>query len=84
MRLSAFFFVGITEHFADDVASLANAMGWPKPRIPRRTPENTSTEPAYRRFKQALLKDAALVDKLRELNRADIELYEEGQALRGR
>ncbi len=62
-------FVGIWEHFAEDVADLGRMLGWPEIEIPVRA--RTAT-PEYLDFRPS----PPLLRKIRAANHADVELYE--------
>lgn len=75
--LSDFDFVGIQEHFDEDVGLLAQKLGWNGVKIPK---ENRTQHPEYQREKL----DAATLKEIEVLNGADVELYRQALALRGR
>jgi hypothetical protein len=68
--LDDFDFVGIQEHFAEDVADLGRILGWPPVEIPVHNPTTTRE---YLEFRPT----AELLRKIREVNQADVELYEQ-------
>lgn len=68
--LDRFFFMGITEYFAHDLAYLAGLLGWP-PGYPT-THDNVCMDPD---LKEKLLSDPALVSEIERLNQQDCELY---------
>ena len=68
-------FVGIQEHFAEDVADLGGMLGWPPVDIPV---SNRTTTPEYLSFRPS----EELVRRIRAVNQADIELYERALELR--
>ncbi len=67
--LDDFDFVGIQEHFAEDVAELGRTLGWPSVDVPM---HNRTATPEYRDFRPS----AELLQKIRSVNEEDIELYE--------
>jgi hypothetical protein len=68
--LDAFDFVGIQEHFREDVADLGRILGWPPVEIPI---HNRTTTREYLDFRPA----DGLLRRIREINHADVELYEQ-------
>jgi hypothetical protein len=76
--LRDFDFVGITEHFQDDLSWLASRMKWKNAAVG--TTERRNTNEEYRAFRL----DPELEKKLRALNAADLELYESALELRRR
>lgn len=70
-RLEDLHFVGIVEHFEEDMAYLARLMGWEDYTISHLN--RTSKRPPLADFKQ---------DAIRLWNRQDMELYEQALALR--
>jgi hypothetical protein len=68
-------FIGIFEHFAEDVAELGERLGWPKVEIPH---EHPTTGAKYRDFRPS----AGLLSKIRARNEADVEFYERALELR--
>lgn len=67
--LDAFDFVGIQEHFAEDVADLGRILGWPPVEIPS---HNRNAASEYLEFRPS----EELLREIREANQADVELYE--------
>jgi hypothetical protein len=70
-------FVGIVEHYAEDVAELGRTLGWPPVELPH---EHRTTGAEYREFRPS----AALLRKIRALNEADVEFYHRALELRRR
>jgi len=70
-----FDFIGIQEHFAEDLGELGGLLGWPK--VETSSSNSTSTA-EYLKFRPS----EALVRKIRALNDADVELYERALELR--
>jgi hypothetical protein len=68
-------FVGIQEHFAEDVADLGRMLGWPEVEIPVRA---RTTTPEYLAFHPS----EELLERIRAVNQADVELYERALELR--
>ena len=68
--LEAFDFVGIQEHFAEDVADLGRILDWPPVEIPV---QNRTTTPEYLQFRRT----EELLQKIRDANQVDVELYEQ-------
>ena len=68
--LDDFDFVGIQEHFAEDVADLGRILGWPPVEIPV---HNRTTTPEYQDFRPT----EDLLRKIRQANQADVKLYEQ-------
>jgi hypothetical protein len=75
--LDEFDFVGIQEHFAEDLDALCRQMKWPKQQMPE---ERRTVHKDYR--PDGL--DADTEKKLRALNEADMALYETGLQMRTR
>ena len=73
--LDDFDFVGIQEHFVEDVAELRRTLGWPEVEIPV---HNRTTTPEYLEFRPS----EELLGKIRSANQADVELYERALELR--
>jgi hypothetical protein len=73
--LDAFDFVGLQEHFADDLADLGRLLGWPPVEVPGR---NRTTSPEYLAFRAS----DDLLDRIRARNDKDVELYERALELR--
>ena len=63
-------FVGIQEHFAEDVADLGRMLGWPAVEIPVRA---RTTTPEYLAFHPG----EELLERIRAANEADVEFYEQ-------
>jgi hypothetical protein len=63
-------FVGIQEHFTEDVAELGRMLGWPPVEIPVQNPTTTRE---YLEFRPS----EDLLHKIRAANQADVELYEQ-------
>lgn len=70
-QLSDFHFIGILEHFEEDLAYLAQLLGWQNYVVPHLN--RTSARPPLAEFKQ---------DAIRLWNQEDMEIYEEVQARR--
>jgi len=68
-------FVGITEHFADDLRDLAQKLSWPDVHVAR---ERVTVTGEYKHFHPS----SRLLRRIRELHHDDIELYEEALELR--
>lgn len=77
--LSDFDFIGVQEHFNDDVRDLVRLMEWRE--LPLRI-ENSNPAPGYTDQADKLRKDARLFDRLVSLNEEDMNLYEEALTLR--
>jgi hypothetical protein len=77
--LESLAFVGIQEHFEDDLQTLVRMMGWPE--IPVNS-INKSPEPSYADRLREHHADRRLIDRLVSLNEADMALYEEALRLR--
>jgi hypothetical protein len=71
-QLSDFHFIGILEHFEEDLAYLASLLGWQNYTVPHLN-RTSSTRPPLAEFKQ---------DAIRLWNQEDMEIYEEVLALR--
>jgi hypothetical protein len=70
-----FDFVGIQEHFDEDVADLGRILGWPPVEIPV---HNRTTTREYVEFRPS----EELIRRIRAANEADVELYEQALELR--
>ncbi|MGC1272109.1 MAG: hypothetical protein WBC44_00270 [Planctomycetaceae bacterium] len=81
MDLEEFLFLGVQEHFREDLQDLGRLLGW---RNVETRVDNANPQPGYRGRVQAHLNDAALVRRLEALNEADIETYERVVKLRAR
>lgn len=68
--LKRFFFVGIVEHYEEDLTRLAGMLGWPPG-----YPVVRRNECRHPRLKARLLADKVLVAEIERLNQPDIELY---------
>ena len=68
-------FVGIQEHFAEDLADLGRMLGWPPVEIPV---HNRLTTAEYLEFHPS----AELLQKIRAANEADVQLYKRALQLR--
>jgi hypothetical protein len=75
--LDDFAFVGIQEHFADDLAWLQRHMRWPKKKMPQ---YNRASHKDYQQNKL----DSETEKQLRALNQPDLELYDAALQLRAR
>jgi hypothetical protein len=75
--LEEFEFVGIQEHFAEDLDSLCRHMKWPKQEMPQERPT------VHKDYKPNAL-DADAEKKLRAWNEADLEIYETALQMRAR
>ena len=76
-ELCNFAFVGVCEFYAEDMQRLQHQLGWPEVALPR---ENRTEHPEY----NALKIDAALEQRIRQLNTADMDLYRRALDLRSR
>lgn len=81
MDLADFFFVGLTEHFADDLKALARRLGWSEV-APHS--DNPNPLPGYAENLQRHLADRPLVRKLEACFEKDMALYERARTLRAR
>src|SRR5436190_17472156 len=75
--LDGFDFVGVSEHFQEDLDVLCRQMNWPKQQMTLERPT------VHKDYKPDAL-DADTAKKLRALNGADIALYETGLQMRAR
>ncbi|HKQ37085.1 MAG TPA: sulfotransferase family 2 domain-containing protein [Verrucomicrobiae bacterium] len=75
--LDEFHFVGISEHFQEDLDDLARQMGWPKQQMTKERPT------VHKDYKPDGL-DTDTEKKLRALNEADLALYETALQMRAR
>lgn len=78
--LSQFAFVGIVEHYEEDLYKLAQLLNWPAGRVHPHHGNITWYKPEWRR---QLRRDRALVDELKRLNAQDVKLYNEALRRRG-
>ena len=74
-------FLGVQEHFNDDLPDLIRLMGWPE--LPAGF-ENRSPEPRYDDRLREIREDPRIIDRLVSLNERDMALYEEALRLRSR
>jgi hypothetical protein len=81
LELDDFFFVGIQEHFDEDLSELTRMMGWPEREI---GVENSSPDPAYRDLAHRYRDDRSLTRRIEALNANDMALYERALRLRSR
>lgn len=72
LDLSYFHFVGVYEHFRDDMNDLGRLLGWPPAEVPSR---NMNLYDGYKDKKEEILSNQKLVRDLEELNQDDMELY---------
>jgi hypothetical protein len=79
--LDDFFFVGLTEHFRDDLRVLARMLGWPEVE-PRSY--NINPEPGYAEAVRGYLSDRQLVARIESYFDRDMALYEQALAMRAR
>lgn len=77
--LDAFSFVGIQEHFADDLSSFFTMKGWQCVEMPR---ENSN--PVIQEFRSQVWSDRAIVDGICDRLGSDMRLYEEALQKRNR
>jgi Sulfotransferase family len=78
-----FAFIGVHEHFAEDLETLRQQLGWPgTPIIAERT--NTNRYPAYAENVDAILADRGLIRRIERMNRADLAFYARAVGLRSR
>ncbi len=83
MCLQDFTFVGIQEHYAEDLAYLGRLLGWPASALGNRT-ENSNPHPDYAAVARSVWRDKALLQRIHELHAGDMELYRQACALRRR
>jgi predicted SAM-dependent methyltransferase len=79
VNLADFCFVGIQEFFVEDLTTLKTLLNWPDVQLTR---ENQNGQPGYQKYVQEILADQKILHKLIDLNREDLELYEEALQLR--
>jgi hypothetical protein len=77
--LRRFQFVGLTEHYHEDICDLQRLLGWPAI-VPTFT--NANEYPAYRAEADALLADRDLIQLLESHHELDLQLYREAERLR--
>jgi hypothetical protein len=82
-RIEDFTFVGIQEHYSDDLAYLCGMMGWPVPDVPTER-ANANRYPGYREAVEEIMADRGLIRRIERTNRADIEYYQTAVELRQR
>lgn len=80
LALEDYFFVGVQEHFRDDLAELNRRMGWPEVEV---GVENTNPQAGYRERLEAHLADRALVRRIEALNELDMTMYDRVSRMRG-
>lgn len=81
LDLEDFFFVGVQEHFREDMFDLAVLMGWPAVET---DVDNANPEPGYAERVRNHHADRGLIRELERLNEVDIGLYEQARAIRER
>ncbi len=81
LDLEAFSFVGIQEHFDEDLRDLKEMMDWPEIEVPR---ENLNPTPNYGEITGRIKQDRATMDRLISLYDQDMALYERALRLRER
>lgn len=79
LRLEDIDFVGIQEHFDQDLMAAQRQFGWPAVQTRQ---ENPNPSPGYREAVAAIKNDRSLMRRMEELNKEDLALYE--SALRRR
>lgn len=77
--LSEFYFVGVQEFYAEDLAELKENIGWPEFEV---TAENTNPHPSYYQDLQEIVSEPSLTKQLAVWNQEDMELYQEALNLR--
>ena len=77
--LDYFDFIGITEHFAEDLLELKSIFGWCDYEV---IYQNRNPYPEYIEFQKKVLSDKKLMDELAVANSQDMELYEAALNLR--
>ncbi len=81
LDLEDFFFVGIQEHFQEELKDLAWMMGWPTFEV---GVDNANPQPGYRDRVNQLRSEPGLIQKLESLNEDDMALYERALTIRSR
>lgn len=79
-KLKYFWFVGITEFFREDLKEIEAILGWPEKEIGK-TNKHKHTE-IYEAFVKAVQSDSEMIEQLRELNKKDVQLYNNALKLR--
>ena len=77
--LDYFDFIGITEHFAEDLLELKNILGWSDYEV---IYQNRNPYPEYVEFQNKILSDKKIMDELAIANSQDMELYAAALKLR--
>lgn len=74
-------FVGVHEHFREDLQDLGPMLGW---KVHEAEFDNRNPQPGYRELVQSHLDDKALVRRIERLNEGDFDLYRRALSLRAR
>lgn len=82
VELSDYYFVGIQEFFAEDLAELQSRLGWSDLETNIRDNSNLSTR--YYELIKDTLSQSKVLDKIISLNYEDMELYEQALNLRAK
>ena len=80
-KLTDFNFIGIQEFFTQDLAELKALLGWP---AFNSCQANINPDLKYQDNLKEILANKAIINKLFENNRADLEIYEEALNLRAK
>ncbi len=82
-RLEDFAFVGIQEHYSEDLDYLCGMMGWSAPEATMER-SNANPYPGYREAVREILADRGLIRRIERMNSTDIDFYEAAVELRRR
>lgn len=74
-----FYFVGVHEHFREDLGDLSRKLGWPSTGF---GVDNANPEPGYREKADRILADRAMVKQVEALYEPDLQLYRRALRLR--
>ncbi len=73
-KLEDFWFVGITEFFEEDLAEIQTILGWPEIQVGETNKHKYTTQ--YKSLVKTMLSDSKMIERLTELNRKDLKLYD--------
>jgi hypothetical protein len=81
-KISDYYFLGIQEFFAEDLADLQTMLGWSE--VKKDLRDNTNLSTKYYEVIQDILSQPKVLNKLIELNYEDMEVYQEVLNLRAK
>lgn len=81
LRITDFYFVGIQEFFLEDLMEIKAMLSWPEIQVPN---VNLNLHPNYQYLVLSILNEPATMNKLAEIFREDIEIYQTALNLRAK